>query len=170
MCSFCAPALFSGCVDPALHPAAIAGPGALCHRSVEDAAVAGLVAAVLKSRRVEYGGAIFQREAGCFVHSSPVTTNEPNRLEYVVGSSHGNVVLAGIYHTHTPGRYAATFSEGDRDTQARLGIPSYLGTMDAAGVELTVRCLSAARTARRSTVPVAQTRVVVRLARDDRSR
>lgn len=124
------------------YPMVAIDPGAVCHPSVQEAAVAGLLAAATSSRRVEYGGAIFQRDAHCFVHSVPVTNNLADRLGYVVSSPRGHLRLAGIYHTHTPGGHAQAFSAADVDTHLRLDIPSYIGTLEYTGCRMVVRSLT----------------------------
>jgi hypothetical protein len=133
--------LASGSVLSTPLPVATVEPDAVCHQSLQDAAIAALLAAVAKSRRVEYGGAVFQRGPSCFVHSIPVTNNLPSRLEYKIRSVHGHRVV-GIFHTHTPGRYANVFSEGDIAVQRRLRMPSYVGTLDSRGRGVTIRSLS----------------------------
>jgi proteasome lid subunit RPN8/RPN11 len=128
----------------AVHPVAAANPDAVCHGSIREAAVAGILEAAQRSRRVEYGGAVFQHRAKCFVHSEPVTSNQPNRLDYVIRTARGSMLLVGIYHTHTPGGHANEFSECDRATQKRLGVPSFVGTMVARGGVVTIRSLGEA--------------------------
>lgn len=122
-------------------PVALVGSDANCYGSIEDAAVAGILAAAEISRRVEYGGAVFRRDAGCFVHSNPVTNHLPSQLNYRVRSAQGHMVLVGVFHTHTPGGHADVFSEVDVDTQRRLGVPSFIGTLDARGRKITIRLL-----------------------------
>ena len=133
--------LFAAFAVAARHPLATVEPTAACHDSPQAAAEAGLLAAAAKSRRVEYGGAVFQRDARCFVHSIPVTSNLPSQLEYRVQAAHRNMLLVGIYHTHTPGRYAHLFSERDAAVQRQLGVASWLGTLDSGSRHLTVRSL-----------------------------
>jgi proteasome lid subunit RPN8/RPN11 len=114
-------------------PVATVAPDAYCHASVRDAAIAGLRVATAKSRKVEYGGAVFERNADCFVHTTPVTSNHPSQLEYALEIGDGHLQLVGIYHTHTPGLFAGVFSKADVSTQRRLGVPSYVGTSSAGG-------------------------------------
>jgi len=128
----------------ARHPLATVDPAAVCHDSIQAAAVAGLLAAIAKSRRVEYGGAVFQRDVRCFLHSIPVTSNRPSQLEYRVQAARRDLVLVGIFHTHTPGRYAHQFSERDVAVQRQLGVTSWLGTLDGGGRHLTIRSLQGA--------------------------
>ena len=94
--------------------------------------MAGILQAAASSERVEYGGAVFERSHGCYVHSTPVTSNEPGRVAYAIHIVQG-LRLSGIYHTHTPGGHAGKFSPEDRAEQKRLGVPSYLGIVTARG-------------------------------------
>jgi proteasome lid subunit RPN8/RPN11 len=124
------------------YPVAIVGADAVCHESIQAAATAGLFAAAARSRKVEYGGAVFQRDSGCFVHSIPVTSNQPARLDYLVRITRGGMVLVGIYHTHTPGRHAEQFSEADIEAQRSLGVPSCIGALRRRQPSITIRCLT----------------------------
>jgi hypothetical protein len=117
------------------HPVAAAAADAACHGSVREAAVAGILLAAASGSKVEYGGAVFERSHGCYVHSIPVTSNEPNRVAYVIRVVHGQR-LAGLYHTHTPGGHAGKFSPEDRAEQTRLGVPSYVGIVNPRGAPL----------------------------------
>jgi hypothetical protein len=126
----CMACVFPWMVAASGHPATVVDAHAICHSSAQEAAVAGLLAAAASSRRLEYGGAIFRRDADCFVHSVPVTSNLPDRLGYVVIFPHGHLKLAGIYHTHTPGGHAQTFSAADVDAHLQLGVPSYREVAD----------------------------------------
>jgi hypothetical protein len=123
------------------HPVATITPGAVCHPSIREAAIAGIRAAAAIDWKVEYGGAVFERGPQCFVHSTPVTSNQPNRVEYAIRIEVGRTSLAGIYHTHTPGGHAREFSADDRAEQKRLRIPSYLGIIGARRASLTIRSL-----------------------------
>jgi hypothetical protein len=125
----------------AVYPVAAVAPDAPCHGSIGEAASAGILVAAQMSRRVEYGGAVFQLGAQCFVHSAPVTSNQPSRVAYTIRTAHGRMRLAGIYHTHTPGGHAGEFSACDRVEQRRLGVPSYLGIIGARDGGLTIRSL-----------------------------
>jgi proteasome lid subunit RPN8/RPN11 len=117
------------------YPVAALAPDAACHGSVREAAVAGILRAAAASGRVEYGGAVFERGNGCHVHSTPVTSNEANRVAYVIRVVQG-LRLAGLYHTHTPGGRAGKFSPEDRAEQKRLGVPSYMGIVSPRGAVL----------------------------------
>ena len=141
LCSGLLLVLVAGPAIAARHPLAAVAYNAACHESIHAAAVAGLLAAAAKSRRVEYGGAVFQRNVGCYVHSIPVTSNRRSELEYRVPASRADMTLVGIYHTHTPGRYAHQFSERDVAVQRQLGVTSWLGTLDGGGSHLTIRSL-----------------------------
>src|SRR5262245_28363849 len=66
------------------YPVAAVEASAACHASARQAAVAGLLVAAAKGRKVEYGGAVLQRDVHCYVHTTPVTSNRPNRLDYAV--------------------------------------------------------------------------------------
>jgi proteasome lid subunit RPN8/RPN11 len=125
----------------AVHPVAMATPDAVCHGSIREAAVAGILEAAQRSRRVEYGGALLQYGTQCFIYTDPVTSNQPNRLDYVIRTARGRALLVGIYHTHTPGGHASEFSECDRAAQKRLRVPSFVGAMAARGHGVTVRSL-----------------------------
>jgi len=149
-CVFLVPAL----ARAATMPVARIATAAICHDSIQAAAVAGLQAAAASSIRVEYGGVVFQRDAHCFVHSIPVTSNQPSRLDYVVNLERGGMPLVGIFHTHTPGRYAGSFSDDDIATQKRLGVPSYLGVLGNQGRSLTIRCLTGAQVGAVSCAPL----------------
>jgi len=118
---------------------------AACHASVREAAMAGLTTAAAMSWKVEYGGAVFRRADGCFVASDPVTNREPARLKYRVRSDR-STVLAGIYHTHTPGGDADSFSDGDIAMQQRLGVPSFIAVLDSRGRMLTIKSIDPAET------------------------
>jgi proteasome lid subunit RPN8/RPN11 len=126
---------------PAAQPVATVTPDAVCHASVREAATAGIRAAAETGWRVEYGGAVFARGPQCFVHTEPVTSNQPSSVEYVIRIAPGRMSLAGIYHTHTPGGHAREFSACDRAEQRRLGVPSYLGILGARSGSLTIRSL-----------------------------
>lgn len=138
----CMAAVFAPTVAASSQPVAVVVADGICYSSVQEAAVAGLLAAAAGGTRVEYGGAILQRDAHCFVHSAPVTSNLPDRLGYVVMFPHGQLKLAGIYHTHTPGGHAQDFSAVDVDAHLQLGVPSYIGTLGYTGCRLTVRSLT----------------------------
>jgi proteasome lid subunit RPN8/RPN11 len=125
----------------AVYPVAMATPDAVCHGSIREAAVAGILDAAQRSRRVEYGGALLQYGAQCFIYTDPVTSNRPNRLDYVIRTARGRMLLVGIYHTHTPGGHVSEFSECDRAAQKRLMVPSCVGAMTARGDGVTVRSL-----------------------------
>jgi hypothetical protein len=103
--------------------------------------VAGILAAVGESSRVEFGGAVLQRAAGCFVHSRPVTSNHPARLAYRIRFVRDDMALAGIYHTHPRGGRAGAFSPDDVAVQQRLGVPSYVGVLGSPGCVVAIRRL-----------------------------
>jgi hypothetical protein len=117
---------------------------AICHASIREAATAGIRIAARMSRRVEYGGAVFQHGEHCFVYSQPVTSHQPTRVEYLVQSVHGRMLLVGIYHTHTPGGHVHEFSPRDREEQRRLGVPSYVGMISARVGDVAIRVLGQA--------------------------
>jgi proteasome lid subunit RPN8/RPN11 len=121
-------------------PVATIDAHATCHASVREAAMEGLAAAAAMSWKMEYGGAIFRRADGCFLHTAPVTTREPARLKYRVRIGHG-MVLAGIYHTHTPGGDADSFSDNDIAVQQRLGVPSFIAVLDDQGRMRTIKAI-----------------------------
>jgi len=125
----------------AAYPVSIVTRDAICHASLREAAAAGIRVAAAMSQHVEYGGAVFQVDAHCFVYSEPVTSHQPSRVEYTVQSVHGRMLLAGIYHTHTPGGHADEFSPHDRKEQKRLGIPSYIGAISTRTGEVTIHAL-----------------------------
>jgi hypothetical protein len=124
------------------YPVAIVGADAACHDSIQAAAMAGLLAAAASSRKVEYGGAVFQRDSRCFVHSIPVTSRQPSNLNYRVRITYGGMALVGIYHTHTPGRYADQFSAADIAAQRSLGVPSCIGVLRRRERGVSIMCLT----------------------------
>jgi hypothetical protein len=123
------------------YPVTTVQADAACHDSIQAAATAGLLAAAARSRKVEYGGAVFQRDSRCFVHSIPVTSHQTGHLDYRVRITRGGMVLVGIYHTHTPGRYADQFSAADIAAQRRLGVPSCIGALRRRERSISIRCL-----------------------------
>lgn len=109
---------------PAGPPVAVAAVDAACHASVDDAAIQALTLALSLEPSVEHGGAIYERGAGCFVFSEPVSIGKPSRVEYKVLTS-PSVRLAGLYHTHPEG-CADAFS-GEDVLQARASkVPSFV--------------------------------------------
>ena len=123
------------------YPISFVAADAICHSSIREAAAAGIRSATALSRRVEYGGAVFRRDPECFVHSTPVTSHQATRVEYLIQKAHGRMLLVGIFHTHTPGGHASEFSPHDREEQTRLGIPSYVGVIGARSNEVTIHVL-----------------------------
>jgi hypothetical protein len=126
------------------YPVSVVARDAACHASTRAAAAAGIMVAAGMGRRVEYGGAVFRHGAHCFVYSAPVTSHQPNRVEYIVRIQRGRMLLVGIYHTHTPGGHASKFSVRDREEQKRLRVPSYVGEIHAGSAEVTIRALGEA--------------------------
>jgi hypothetical protein len=144
----------------ATRPVTTVAPDAVCHGSVREAAIAGIRVAAEMGWRVEYGGAVFERGQQCFVHSEPVTSNLPNRVEYTIRTRTGQMLLAGVYHTHTPGRHASEFSACDQAEQRRLGVPSYLGIIGARRGSLTIRSLGDEQSGNKRSRPAVQFEVV----------
>ena len=118
---------------PAAQPVATVTPGAVCHASVREAATAGIRAAAETGWRVEYGGAVFARGPQCFVHSEPVTSHQPNSVEYAIGSRRAECRLAGIYHTHTPGGHAREFSAATGQSRSDSVFPPIWASSVRAG-------------------------------------
>jgi hypothetical protein len=127
-------------------PVATVRPDSLCHPSIRDAAEAGINAAARLDRRLEYGGAVFERTPLCFVHSEPVTSLRRNRVEYIIRPAPG-LTLVAIFHTHTPGGHDGEFSREDLKEHERLRVPSYLGILGARRENLVIRAMGEAEEA-----------------------
>lgn len=111
---------------PADIPLAAAPVDTACHASVDEAAIEALTLAMALSPTIEHGGAIYQRDEGCFVFSAPVTNGDPMRVQFKVRTSR-TLQLAGIYHTHTTAGLPDAFS-GEDVLQARVSkVPSFIG-------------------------------------------
>lgn len=107
-------------------PVAIAPPGAKCHATVDEAAIAAIKVAMSLPAEVEHGGAIYDRE-GCFVFSVAVTNHKPMAVLFKVRTS-ASSKIAGIYHTHTLSSGPCDHFSGDDVLQARYSrVPSFVG-------------------------------------------
>lgn len=95
--------------------------------SMDEAAIAGIQAAVSHSTEFEYGGAIVQVGSGYFA-THPVTIG--SRFHFAFSLDAG-VRPSAIYHTHPGGSdYGVFFSPADIYTaRDHLGVPSYIGVI-----------------------------------------
>lgn len=103
-------------------------PDAATFFTLDDAAVAGLRAAMPLSRVHEYGGAVLER-AGRYYATEPVTNRRIANIEFtvVVPESYR---IAAIYHTHPDGSDESdTFSPNDVRQAKTLNVVSYIGVM-----------------------------------------
>lgn len=111
---------------PSDAPVAVVAADAVCHASVDEAAIQALAQAMALSSSIEHGGAIYQRGEGCFVFSTPVTNGKPMHVQFRVRTSR-MLQLAGLYHTHPDNGRPDVFS-GNDVLQARVSkVPSFIG-------------------------------------------
>lgn len=112
--------------EPATPIARLAADAA-CYPSMQEAAVAALDVAMRLGGHIEYGGAILQRAADCFLFTEAVTIGETGKIGFRVARKK-NVEWVAIYHTHPGGgRYADRFSPADMETVRSSGKSSYIG-------------------------------------------
>jgi proteasome lid subunit RPN8/RPN11 len=91
-----------------------------------DAARAALAEALPLSDRFEHGGALVNC-AGTYRYTAPVTTRDPEHVEYEARVPRG-CTLAGLYHTHpSSADSAGMFSPDDVRTSRALRVPSFIG-------------------------------------------
>lgn len=105
--------------------------------SAEAAAVAGVKEALAQPRadEREFAGAVY-RCGDRFGFTKPRTSGQGESVRIEVRLPPG-AKLAAIFHTH-PGMVseARFFSEGDTETAARLGVPSYMGIVRSGAVKV----------------------------------
>ncbi|MDE1829271.1 MAG: DUF4329 domain-containing protein [Thaumarchaeota archaeon] len=109
----------------------------LGYNNANDAARAGIEAAVTSSTNFERGGGVLQGTDGKFYFTNPVGGKNPGEVQFKVEYNNQKFKLVAIYHTHPaecPGPCVQIdltefFSTMDVETAATLNVVSYIGIL-----------------------------------------
>jgi RHS repeat-associated protein len=93
--------------------------------TIEEAARAGLKAAVALGTKFEFAGAVIEVPGG-FYATTPVTINDPNNFAF---SLEPGVKPVAIFHTHPANGFGAIFSANDVSMAQLLRVSSFIGVI-----------------------------------------
>lgn len=109
---------------------------ALGYQTVDQAATAGIRAAVTSSTQFERGGGVLEGSDGKYYYTAPVGGKNPGEVKFGVEYNKNNFRLVAIYHTHPPdcpgvcpNDLTEYFSAMDVEMAQNLHLVSYIGIL-----------------------------------------